>query len=253
MNMGGCYIIIKIAKRYKSMQLIIKKFSFIFVLALSLMGTAQAETLEDFQTWGNITATGSLEIIDPRLKNFKYWLEGQGRFGLDTSDFSQGMLRTGLGYQLNKQSSIWLGYAWIATDEPFTSAAFDEHRIWQQYLWSDTFSFGTLTSRSRLEQRFLPTGSQVGWRFRQLLKLSVPLPFAPDFSIVASDEYFANINKTNYGADDGFDQNRVFAGLGYNLNKNIKTELGYMNQYIRRANRADLMEHILSVNLYLNY
>lgn len=229
------------------------KINFLFVLALALMGTAQAKTLEDFQTWGNITAIGSLEIIDPTLKNFKYWLEGQGRFGLDTSDFSQGMLRTGLGYQLNKQSSIWLGYAWIPTDDPFTSAAFDEHRIWQQYLWSDTFSFGTLTSRSRLEQRFLPTGSQVGWRFRQLLKLSVAMPFAPDFSLVASDEYFANINKTNYGADDGFDQNRVFAGIGYNINKNIKTELGYMNQYIRRSNRPDLMDHILSANMYLYY
>ena len=235
------------------MKSLMLKINFLFVLALALMGTAQAKTLEDFQTWGNITAIGSLDIVGPRLKNFKYWLEGQGRFGLDTSDFSQGMLRTGLGYQLNKQSSIWLGYAWIPTDEPFISAAFDEHRIWQQFLWSDTFSFGTLTSRSRLEQRFQPTGSQVGWRFRQMFKLSVPLPFAPDFSLVASDEYFANINKTNYGADDGFDQNRVFAGFGYNLNKNIKTELGYMNQYIRRANRADLMDHILSVNLYLNY
>lgn len=78
------------------------------------------------------------------------------------------------------------------------------------------------------------------------------MPFAPDFSVVASDEFFANINKTNYGADDGFDQNRAFGGIGYNFNKNIKTELGYMNQYIRKLG-PDQMDHILSVNLYLNY
>lgn len=222
-------------------------------LSLSLLGTAQAQPTEDFQTWGNVTATGSLDFINPNLKNFKYWLEGQGRFGLNTSDFSQAILRPGLGYQINGQASVWLGYAWVPTDEPFAKTAFDENRIWEQFLWSDKFSFGTLTSRSRLEQRFIPMGSDVGWRFRQMLKVSVPMPFAPDFSFVASDEYFVNLNKTDYGADDGFDQNRAFAGIGYNINKNIKTEIGYMNQYIRRANNPDLMNNILSINLFLNY
>ncbi len=225
----------------------------LFLLAILFSEVNSAGTLQDFQTWGNITATGSLGVFDPSLKNFKYWLEGQGRFGLNTSAFSQVMLRTGLGYQLNDQTSIWLGYAWVPTDEPFAKVAFDENRIWQQLLWSDKFSFGTLTSRSRLEQRFIPTGSQVGWRFRQMFKVSIPMPFAPSFSFVASDEYFANLNKTNYGADDGFDQNRAFAGIGYNFDKNIKTEVGYMNQYIRRANNPDRMDNILSVNLYLNY
>lgn len=227
--------------------------SLIALLILLLAETAIARTAEDFQTWGNITATGSLGFLKPELKNFKYWLEGQGRFGLNTSAFSQGMVRTGLGYQVNNQSSIWLGYAWTPTDEPFTKAAFDEHRIWEQFLWSDKYSWGTLTSRSRLEQRFMPTGSQVGWRFRQMVKASLPMPFAPSFSFVVSDEYFANLNKTNYGADDGLDQNRAFAGLGYNFDEHIKTEIGYMNQYIRKANNPDRMDNILSVNLYLNF
>lgn len=237
------------------MKLVIKKISLssLLLVVLSLTGAAHAKTSEDFQTWGNITATGSLDVMSPKLKNFKYWLEGQGRFGLNTSDFSQAILRPGLGYQLNDQASIWLGYAWIPTDEPFTKTAFDEHRLWEQFLWSDKFSFGTLTNRSRLEQRFIPTGSQVGWRFRQMFKASIPMPFAPSFSFVASDEYFVNINKTNYGADDGFDQNRAFAGIGYNFDKHIKTEIGYMNQFIRKANNPDRMDNILSVNLYLNY
>jgi Protein of unknown function (DUF2490) len=226
--------------------------TFVF-LGCTLVNSAFAKTTEDFQTWGNITATGSLSAVNPVLKNFKYWLEGQGRFGLNTSAFSQGMVRTGLGYQLNDQSSIWLGYAWVPTDEPFTKTAFDEHRVWEQFLWSDKYSWGTLTSRSRLEQRFIPTDSQVGWRFRQMVKASIPMPFAPDFSFVASDEYFANLNKTNYGADDCFDQNRAFAGIGYNFNKSIKTEVDLMNQYIRKPIGPDRMDNILSVNLYLNY
>ncbi len=229
------------------------KFITMILMGILFSDSALARTAEDFQAWGNITATGNLDVLSPKLTNFKYWLEGQGRFGLNTSAFSQGMVRTGLGYKLNEQSSVWLGYAWVPTDEPFSKTAFDEHRLWEQFLWSDKFSFGTLTSRSRLEQRFIPTGSQVGWRFRQMVKVSVPMPFAPDFSFVASDEYFANFNKTNFGADDGFDQNRAFAGIGYNFNKNIKTEIGYMNQYIRKPVGPDRMDNILSVNLYLNY
>lgn len=222
------------------------------LLGIALASPSSAQTTEDFQTWGNITAITSLGLLNEDWSNFKVWLEGQGRFGNDTSTFSQGMLRTGLGYMLNKQTSVWLGYAWVPTDEPFTKKAFDEHRLWQQVLWSDNFSFGTVTSRSRLEQRFIPTGSQVGWRFRQLLKISVPMPLLPNFSFVLSDEYFANLNKTNFGADDGFDQNRAFGGIGYQFNQHIKSEIGYMNQYIRKSG-PDRMDHILSLNLFLNY
>ena len=230
----------------------LSRWGAVLVFGWLLTSRAYSQTTEDFQTWGNITATGSLDFVSPNLKNHKYWLEGQGRFGNDSSTFSQAMVRPGLGYQLNGQASVWLGYAWVPTDEPFARVAFDEHRIWQQFLWSDKFSFGTLTSRSRLEQRFIPTGSDVGWRFRQLLKISVPMSFAPSFSVVVFDEFFANINRTDYGANDGFDQNRAFGGIGYNFDKNIKAEIGYLNQFIRRKG-PDLMDHILSVNLYLAY
>jgi Protein of unknown function (DUF2490) len=213
-----------------------------------------ASTAEDFQTWGNITATGSLGIFNPNLQQIKYWLEGQGRFGNDTSVLSQGMARLGLGYAVTNEFSVWAGYAFIPTDEPFTTKAFDEHRIWQQALWSHQFDFGTVTSRSRLEQRFLDGDSDVAWRYRQLLKVAIPFSFAPDFSFVLTDEYFVHLNTTQRRVlDNGFDQNRVFAGIGYNFTKNIKTEVGYMNQYIRRYNNPDRMSNILSLNIYLNY
>lgn len=235
-------------------KLINIKTHFLPFLILCLMMTqpANGQPTEDFQTWGSVTATGSLNGLKPGLNHFKYWLEGQGRFGNDTSLFSQGILRTGLGFEVNKNTSVWLGYAWIPTDQPFTNKAFDENRIWQQLLWSKKYSIASAMSRSRLEQRFIPAGNDVGWRFRQMLKTSVPLPFAPSFNLVVSEEYFVNINKTNWGADNGFDQNRVFGGIGFNFNKNIKAEVGYMNQYIHKAIGSDQMNHLLSVNLFFN-
>jgi hypothetical protein len=222
-------------------------------ILLSVPHLASAESLEDFQTWGNVTAVGGFGFIDPEFKSLRYWLEGQGRFGEDTSRLSQSIVRPALGYAINENASVWLGYAWIFTDRPFTGRRFDENRIWQQFLWTQRTALGTFTSRTRLEQRFAETGNDVGWRFRQFVKLSVPLDFAPDFSLVGWEEIYVRINKADWSGDDGFDQNRLFVGLGYNFNKEIRTEVGYMNQYIRRAEAPDRISHVLSMNLYLNY
>jgi hypothetical protein len=225
------------------------------LLLLTLLApvTVLAKPLNDFQTWGNITAIGNLGVVTPELKSFKYWLEGQGRFGNNSSTFSQGVLRGGLGYRVNNDVSLWLGYAFVPTDQPFAKIPFDEHDIWEQLLWTHKFEAVTLTSRTRVEQRFIPTGNDVGLRLLQQLKAFMPLVCAPSFSLVASDEYFVNLNKTDYGARAGFDQNWVFAGLGYNFNPNIRTEIGYMLQYINKPVGADRKHDILLLNLMFNY
>lgn len=230
--------------------------------ALSLLSApVAAEGIEeDFQTWGVFVATGSLGVIHPDLKNFKYWIEGQGRFGDDTSRFSQGMVRNGLGYVLNEKTSIWLGHAWVPTSLPFASRkAFDENRIWQQLLWSDKFSFGTLTSRTRFEQRFfsdLPRSEDTGYRFRQFVKLTLPLPaISPTFGLAFYDELFINLNNTDSGLRSGFALNRGFVGVYQRLNQHTVFEVGYLNQFINTKDnpRADLMQHILAVQLFMNF
>lgn len=208
---------------------------------------------EDLQAWGNVTAITALERYSPDLTNVKLWLEGQGRFGDDVSQFSQGILRIGLGYSVFDNLSFWLGYGWIPNEPVGPSEAFDEHRIWQQMLWTEKISDGNFMSRSRLEQRFDERGDDVGWRFRQFFKYYRPTSLSPKLSWVLWDEVFVDINKPDWKADNGFDQNRIFAGLGYQLDNNIRTEFGYINQYIRKPSARDSMNHILSFNLFLRY
>ena len=57
------------------------------------MAEAAPSLREDFQTWTNITANGSFGLLDPRLTKYRFWLEGQGRFGNDSTTLSQGMVR----------------------------------------------------------------------------------------------------------------------------------------------------------------
>ncbi|MDQ3267806.1 MAG: DUF2490 domain-containing protein [Pseudomonadota bacterium] len=234
------------------------KINTLWTLAISVLFLSgpviAAKDINDFQTWGTATAIGSLASYHPALNNFKYWAEFQGRFGDDTSRFSQAIIRPGIGYVLNNTTTAWLGYALVPTAAPFSKVTFNERRVWQQLLWTDKFSFGTPMSRSRLEERLVPRlGDDTALRFRQLLRISVPLVAAPSYSVVASNEYFLNLNNADWGPRRGFDQNRAFIGMGYNLSSKIKTEIGYMNQYINRPltpiNRND---HILSINFYFN-
>lgn len=227
-------------------------------LILSGPAAAQqfANDLTDYQVWGNMTATGNWGFVNtdnPFLKKLKWWAEGQGRFGDNASHFSQALLRPGLGYQVNNTTSIWAGYAWAPTGSPFFKTPLDEQRVWQQVLWRDKFSFGTVQARTRLEERMFPqVTSDMGLRLRQLLKLSVPLSFAPGFSYIIQDEAFWALTQNDFIHRTGLDNNRFFTGVGYAITKEITGEIGYMNHYIVRRG-PNLMDHILSINLLANF
>ena len=220
----------------------------------------------DFQSWNNVTAIGKFEtlgITNPKLANFRWWMEGQGRFGNDGTRFSQAIVRPGLGYQVNRTTQVWLGYAWAPTSAPFAGTSFDEQRIWQQLSWADRFKIGpfnpTFALRTRFEERWVeqwkdPSGD-TGYRFRQLARVLIPVPQAPNFGLVLANEIFVHMNNAwgASGPHSGFDQNRAFAGGAYTINKFARAEIGYMNQTLNRFNNTNLMDHILSTNLFLNF
>lgn len=222
------------------------------ILGLLLPGVASGVPFQDFQIWTNVTATGALERVDPRLPpGLLYWLEAQGRFGNDATTLSQGILRPGLGYALNRHSSLWVGYAYVPTMEPFTTSDQNEQRLWEQFQWTTDTAFGSFSSRSRLEQRFRSPGSDVGWRFRQKFTLSHPLDAAPGFSLVLSEELFINVNRTAW-TNEGFNQNRLFVGFAHRWDEHTKTEIGYMNQFSNRDGAPNELHHILSLAVQIN-
>ena len=205
-----------------------------------------AVPFQDFQIWTNITTTGSLSWVAPELERFRFWLEGQGRFGNDATTLSQGIVRPGLGYAIDAHSSLWLGYAYVPTMAPFATTDRNEQRVWEQFVWAAGTEIGTLTTRSRLEQRFRSPGADVGWRFREQLKLTWPIDTVPTLSLVVSDEIFINLNRPNW-TTEGFNQNRLFVGIAHRFDNNTKTEIGYMNQYENKDGAPNELHHILAL------
>lgn len=226
--------------------------SLLLLLACLLVGPlCQAEDLlEDSQVWSSITATGTLKPVGDK---WRYWLEGVGRFGNDMSTLSQGIVRPAVGYALNERASVWLGYAHVFTDTPFVKTSFDEDRSWQQFLWTQSLGAGTFTTRARLEQRFSDTGSDTASRYRHFMKLAWPIKPLPGVSAVAWDEVFVNLDDVDWGPRAGLDQNRAFVGMGYAFSKTVKTELGYLNQFIDRPTNPNRMTHGMAINLILAF
>jgi Protein of unknown function (DUF2490) len=210
----------------------------------------RAETVNDSGQWFALFANGDLQH-DALGDDWKWWFDGQVRFFDDTDGFGQSLVRPGIGYNVTDNATLWAGYAWIRTS-PEAAEDFDEHRAWQQLTWSEQLHATKFDLRSRLEERFVETGADTGWRFRQLAAARRPLPGDSRFTFVLWDEVFFHLNDTDWGADAGFDQNRAFVGLGWKPDSDStwRVEVGYLHQFIDRPTNDDLSNHLLSVNFF---
>ena len=252
----GCFSAIAASfnSRFKSSRTVIAAACLLaFIHAPGLRAAS-----EDFYTWAGIEMTSGVPAVHPFLRNFRYKLFMQGRFGDDSSRFTQGLIRNGLGYAFSEKMTVWLGYDWVPTSGPLALRPFNDHALWQQLSLQERYSFGTLASRTRFEQHFfdIPGSTDTAQFFRQMFKLSSPLhPVSTKLSLVVWNEVFANLNSTDAGTRSGFNQNRAFAGIGFAVSKDKILEIGYMNQYINRSHnpRPDQILHVFSVTLLVNY
>jgi hypothetical protein len=153
-------------------------------------------------------------------------------------DLEQLLLRTGLGYTFNEiKSNVLMGYGYILS-ENYTGnnndkTSINEHRIFQQFTSKQNIGAIQLNHRYRFEQRFVESDFKL--RFRYFLGLNIPLINTENdekrFYLSAYNELFLNTKSAV------FDRNRVFGGIGYQLNQNIRLEVGYMNQFFERNSR----------------
>lgn len=150
-------------------------------------------------------------------------------------DLEQLLIRTGLGYQLGSKSNFLLGYGYI-NSENFTGNLNDqitveEHRIFQQFITKQNIGQVSLQHRYRFEQRFIESDFKT--RFRYFLSMNIPFKNSK-YYLSAYNEIFLN------GESNVFDRNRIYGGLGYQIGKGIKLELGYMNQVFETTSRDQI-------------
>jgi len=221
----------------------------LLTLALS-PAVRRARAKSDFGVWTGATVTAKLpRSLNDDVGRWRAWMDVQLRLGDDASRLSQTILRPGIGYAISSAWTAWAGYAYVRTEPPYASQSTTENRIWEQASWSGAMGRTRLGSRTRLEQRFVSTGSQTGWRLREQVKATQPLGTNSIWSAVVSDEYFVTLRSATSGASAGSDRNRFFVGPGVKLSKAVTMEAGYLNQYIFSSTGSGKTDHIIAVNL----
>ena len=146
-------------------------------------------------------------------------------------------MRTGVGYNLSpNNNNLLLGYGLIRSENYNVNnekSANEEHRIYQQFVTKQSFGRVSWQHRYRLEERFTASGFKVRFRYFLAAKVALNKPTLEKntFYISAYNEIFIN-NKETF-----FDRNRIYGGFGYVVNKNVKLELGYMNQLFNVGSR----------------
>ncbi|PPD43632.1 MAG: hypothetical protein CTY16_13130 [Methylobacter sp.] len=208
--------------------------------------------VEDDGSWLQMVGEGSLKILDPKLEKTRIWLEGQSRYDGDFSHWYQGMARVAIGYSLSDRATVWAGYTWLPT-ENIGKSFVSQQDVWPGFRYVLPTSLGTFSFRTLIESNFLQDDN-VRVRPRQMIRFMHPMGFEPRLNLIAWDEFFVRLNSTPYGGQSGFDQNRAFAGLGWTFNKNVRTELGYLNQYLDDASHTNnTMHNLVMGSVFINF
>ncbi len=181
-------------------------------------------------------------IGDKKINDrFNWHHEVQYRSFNFIGDTEQLLLRTGLGYNLSENNNnILLGYGFIYS-EPYVKntdvkTKNTENRIYQQFITRQAFGRLSLLHRYRFEQRFLENDFKLRLRYFLALNMALNHTELSDktFYLSAYNEIFVNTEQ-NY-----FDRNRLYGGMGYKFSKNIKIEIGVMNQTTASDSRNQL-------------
>lgn len=218
---------------------------FLFPASLALLPAAPAHAAEDdANIWLGQFAT--VNISDKAYVR----LEAQERFTNDAERLGQLLLRSLVGYRIDKDVNIGVGYAYVRTD-PVGPALLNEHRYYQELNVRLLSTEGgvTLASRTRLEQRTFEEREDTSWRLRQFVQLRVPV--SDRNKLVAYTEPFVDLNQTGVQRG-GLSIWRNFVGFSVPLAKNIEVVPGYLNQHVFRDGR-DRSDHTANVNLFMTF
>ena len=121
-----------------------------FIVCLCGSHVAHAQRT-DFQSWTLVTAQATLDSD----KKWLLYTEAQPRVGDDISRLERLLLRPALGYNFDKSTTFYLGYAWTPTfyDTHYNEDFRNEQRIWQQVLYKHDWLGFAWQHRLRQEQR----------------------------------------------------------------------------------------------------
>ncbi len=162
--------------------------------------------------------------------------------------WQQFLFRPAVNYKLNENIHFTAGYTYILSypygEQPLATTT-PENNIWEQIILNHGIGIVNFSHRYRLEHRFIGDpvlnnkgsydiqGTSYAQRFRYRLTGTFPIikdgkwfgAFFDEAWIILADNFMPL----------SFNQNWLYAGLGYRFSDRGNIQLGYMNQLIRKG------------------
>ena len=228
---------------------------FLIIMMTLMVGTnvQAASATSDYQVWVPVNINAKLT---DHLRGF---LEIQPRIGNDSSHLTSLIVRPAIGWALNQQATIWVGYLMAVDSISLSSDRYRiENRAWQGFSWKDTANDKHFIweARNRLEERFLPGNSDPSIRWRTRIRVEQLIPNYTSWSVIASEEIFVNLNDNANNAQlkAGAQQNRLYLGIGYRFAPEFQIESGYLYQHVwKNIPSPDQNNNMWMTNLNLNF
>jgi len=222
------------------MKKVVDKVVFGFLILVSCISNAQSNAKQIVTEEKTFFAY----INQTRLsKRFGIWTD----LHLRTKDqfvnrLHQSLGRIGVTYYLTNDLRFTFAYcfAYNFPEEGFKAHRV-EHRPWQQIFFKQEYHKVQTIQMLRLEERYIQNvvndvaTNDYSYKTRLRYSYMVLFPFTKNgiqpksvFGVLNNEVFF------NFGKNviyNVFDQNRFFAGAGYQVNKASSVHLGYMNIY----------------------
>lgn len=215
-----------------------------YLFPLLLLSAAPAHAADqDIQAW--TLASASFPVAGPLTGA----VDIGARFSDDRGGLSIGLARGALVYRLSDSVSIAAGFVHFGTFQDGRTVQREDRPYQQLNLRLGHVAGAALTARTRLEQRFVSTGDDTGWRVRQQMRVAWPLSAAGKAAFYVSEEPFFELKDTDWGARSGFEQLRSAAGFTLPAGKHLTADIGYLNQWTVRRGRPDGIAHVLNLAL----
>jgi hypothetical protein len=216
------------------------------LLLLLLPGTAApaaAQTITDGRAWLTVTVQGRPGPESP----WRWSLDAIARSREGVGELDVTTVRPMLIYAASTRTSVGGGYALVSSYRTSGGVA-TEHRVFGLIGWTAPAAGGTLSMRVRFEDRMIESNSGMVWRLRPQARFSHPIRPGSRVALVGSDELSVHLNTTTR-YPRGIDQNRGFAGLSTAWSPHLRTEIGYLNQFLPGHGAASRMNHIVSTTI----
>ncbi|RLD25538.1 MAG: hypothetical protein DRI54_04675 [Bacteroidetes bacterium] len=149
---------------------------------------------------------------------------------------------------VNFSDKVGLSFGFKYIDRPDSYNDFDP---WQEVVFPRKYGLFLASHQIRLEERIIQTVPGVLPRIRYLLNFSHPIGNSIAYYTGFGAVRF-NIGEKGVGPVAGFEQFRIYIGIGFHLGGVTRLEIGYLYRYEVSRDAQNLNDSVIHLNLFFN-